>query len=198
MPDGAPPSQGPKSPSSQRAQSGQFRAVSAARTSPLPEAPKAAVKDRLKDEAANQALNALSVAKEAFQGFQASNTYFKYKVAVGAMWVVLAMLSLVIACPGSDVPKNELGGQLVVTDVAGHPVYMIKNEGPYNWTGVAITVNGQYHMSVPRIPNQIPDNSLTLDPKRLLDAEGKPPPKDLRFTKIRVLTGQGDTEFTTH
>lgn len=173
--------------------SGSMRAMSATRAEPLA-APKADVKvqERLKSEASNAFLNAVGAAKDAFEDFQASNRFFKYKAFIVAGWVALSIVSVLIARPGGDgAPDNDLDAKLVISQTPSGTIYMVKNEGDEAWKNVIIEVNGIFK-TTSRSELQSNDG-LTLTPKILIGPDGKMAPSTLQIRDITVRTEDGMT-----
>src|SRR4051794_24648760 len=80
------------------------RVMTATRAAPLPkEAPKGDLTSRLKEGAADTALNAASVMKEQFQELVGRDKSFKYKVLIIAVWALLSLAGVYVGWPQSAV-----------------------------------------------------------------------------------------------
>jgi hypothetical protein len=164
---------------------------SAARAEPLPEdAPQKMSKERLKEGAAETALNAAGILRDLVDDFQNSDRFFKYKAAVLAGWLLLSVTSLGVACPGSDSKSvGSIDARLVISDVAGQRVYLIKNDSEGTWENVSVVVNQNYQTTAAQIA---PYGDIGLSPRLLVDPNtGKSAPSDLVFSQIEVHCDQG-------
>src|SRR5688572_10576061 len=97
------PPQPPGTPSSTsvpRVSQTNLRVMSATRTAPVPkeQQQQAALKERLKSESANVALNTLSIVKEKVQEFREQDRFFKYKAFIASGWLLLSMSTFGITC----------------------------------------------------------------------------------------------------
>lgn len=182
MSDGPPSRQAPK-PSTPG------RVKSAARSDPLPEdAPQKLSKERLKEGAAETAMNAAGILRDLVEDFRNSDRFFKYKAAVLVCWVLLSVTSLGVACP-STADTNSIGARLIVSDVAGQRVYLIKNDSEEPWDNVSVVVNRTYQTTSAQIA---PYGDIGLTPRLLIDSgTGKPAPSDIIFGDVEVHCDQG-------
>jgi hypothetical protein len=147
------------------------------------------MKERVKAIAADTALNALGVAKDALKDFQGSNRYFKFKALIVGTWVVLSGGTIFAACPGNPLAiSNSLGARLVMAGDESRPVYMIKNEGDDAWEDVMLIVNDEYRAATPKIE---PGGDITVTPKQLIGPNGKIAPTDLRIRDLVLKTDDG-------
>src|SRR5689334_975438 len=106
--------QRPSTPPRTVSNPGSMRVITAQRAQPIEEE-KRPFKQRVVTGAQDLALNAASIAKEAWADFRASDRFFKMKAGIVAGWAVLAALGLVIACPGSTIfANNDLHARLVL------------------------------------------------------------------------------------
>src|SRR5262249_19018469 len=112
------------------------RAVSASRAKPKAPAAKATLKARALEKATDLALNAWSLLREGYQGFQRSSLYFKYRVLIVATWGVLSFTGMGVACSAGLGSRNALGARLVVSWVNDQPVYMVVNDSEDVWEDV--------------------------------------------------------------
>jgi hypothetical protein len=163
-----------------------LKVISAQRQRPITSA--RPLKDRLQGAVEDHGLNALSVVRESWDGLRAADRYFKVKALIVASWLVLAVTSLVVACPGAMHRGNALGAQLVITDVADHPVYMVKNDGKRPWKDVIVIVNHQFRAATAMVQ---PGNNITFGPKQLLGDNGQVAPDDLQISELELRTADG-------
>lgn len=166
---------------------GALKAVSAARQKPLPVEVKL-TKEMVKEKAADTALNALGILRDAWADFRASSRFFKYKAGIIAGWLFLSVGSIFVACPSARGPSNELGAHLVTTEVEGRVAISVRNESDEPWKQILVVVNGEYRAAHPPVE---PGGMLTVTPKLLATAEGKPAPADLRVMDLEIHTSEG-------
>jgi len=154
----------------------------------MPRQPTVRVKERIRAETENAALNLFFAAKEAWVDFRASGRIFKLKVLVVGSWLLLSAAGFVVACPGRPGPDNSLGAELVIAGDPEQPVFMIQNGSSDPWEEVTVVVNGSYRLSVALMA---PGTDVTFGPKQLLGPNGKLAPADLRVTEIELRTDDG-------
>jgi hypothetical protein len=153
-----------------------------------PEPPKD-IKQRLKVEAENAALNAVGALSDAAQAFNRSSKYFKYRVFIVGALAFLAASTFWAACPTNPLaPKNDLGAVLVVAGDASRPVYMVKNESTDAWENVVLIANKEYRAMSPRIDA---GGNFTITPKQLIGGNGKLAPPDLKIVDLEIRTDDG-------
>ncbi len=155
---------------------------------PVPQGP---VSARLKEGAADTALNVVGILRDLWDDFRSSDRFFKFKALIVGAWVALSAAGIVVACPGGFEPSNSIGARLVTSQVLDTPVFMIVNESDEVWEDVIVEVNGTWRAAVARVPPTPPQNNLTLDPKRLLGEGGNPAPANLSVTDLHVRTSEG-------
>ncbi len=153
------------------------------------EPPKSDVRERLKAEAANTALNGVAILREAWTDFRRSDRYFKYKALILAVWVLLSGTGFVVACPGAPERNTDFGAKLLVSDPGGRRVYLIKNEGTAVWKDVRVLVNGEFQLTSPQID---PGNDLVFGSKQLVGKNGKIAPENLAVRRLELRTSEGD------
>jgi len=173
-----------------------MKAISAARTSPAEKkAPEGPAGQRLANEASNVFLNTLSVLKEKLQEFRESDQYFKAKAGIVGGWVLMSLLSIVIACPGQGIETAEFGARITVLPNEDRPTaapsLTVQNTDDEPWENVIFLVNGKYQAIVPKIDS---GSTFTLTPKNLLSTAG-PMPSDERFISAEMRTDEGKAEL---
>ena len=162
-----------------------LKVVSAQRQKPLPARP---LKSRIQGAIADHGLNALSILRENWEGLRGADRYFKTKAAIVGCWLVLTVSSLFVACPATTHRGNTLAAQLVLSDVANHPVYMVKNDGKHPWRDVIVIVNHQFRAATAIVQ---PGNNITFGPKQLLGDNGQMAPEDLEISELELRTAEG-------
>lgn len=185
----APPPSGPRA-SPRPSAPGKVK--SAARAEPLPEeAPQKLSKERLKEGAADTALNVLGILRDFVDDFRNSDRFFKYKAAVLAGWLLLSVTSVGVACPSTEDTnsRGSFGARLIISDVAGQKVFQVKNDSEETWENVSVLVNNTYQTTVAQV---VPYGDIGLTPRLLVDRNtGASAPSNLVFTTIVVTTDQG-------
>ncbi|NVJ00436.1 hypothetical protein HV824_20245 [Myxococcus sp. AM009] len=184
----------PTNPGMPRAPSqSNLRVMSAARAEPLQkEKPDGPLGKRLAGDASNHLLNGLSILKELVADFRQSDRFFKYKASIIAGWLMMTVMSLAIACPGSTVRKGDMDARLVLSDRLDRPSVTIWNESKEPWYDVTLTVNGQYQAAVLTVA---PGEFITITPKQLMGSSGAAP-ADLRFQSIQMRSRDDSADLT--
>jgi hypothetical protein len=145
---------------------------------------------RLEEMVADQGLNALSIARESWEMLRGTDSHLRTKALIVGAWIALSVTSLVVACPGSIQKGNALGAELVIANVADHPVYMVKNDGKQPWKDVIVVVNGKFRAAIAVVQ---PGNNITFGPKQLLGDNGQLAPEDLTISELELRTSDGHT-----
>jgi hypothetical protein len=168
-----------------------LRVQSASRGGPGEPGPAAPVSARLREGAADTALNAAGILRDLWGDFRRKDRFFKFKALIVGAWALLSAAGIVVACPGGGEPGNSIGARLVTSQVLDTQVFMIVNESDRTWEDVIVEVNGSWRASVPQVSHRAPGNTLTLDPRRLLGEGGKSAPAHLRVVDLDVRTSRG-------
>jgi hypothetical protein len=174
---------------------GALRVVTAARAEPLQPAPEGKVSARLKENAADTALNVVAILRDTWDDFRNSDRFFKYKALILGVWLALSLAAIVVAWPEQTAPANRIGARLVTTRVTDTPVFMIVNESGSRWEDVVVVVNQRYRAAVAFVSAETPENTLTLEPRRLLGENGQPAPTTLKVTELEVRTARGKAQL---
>lgn len=146
------------------------------------------VKQRLREGALDTVLNAAGMLADTWDDFRNRDRYFKYKAAIIAGWLFLTITSFFIAFPGTG--GNHLGAHLISTEVAGRPVYMIKNDSGSAWHEVTVVVNRKFRTAVGTVePN---GGTLTFNLKQLKGDNDVAAPPDMRISDLQLRTDDGD------
>jgi hypothetical protein len=146
------------------------------------------VKEALREGALDTVLNAAGLLADTWDDFRNRDRYFKFKAGIIAAWVFLSVTSFFIAFPGSG--GNRLGAHLISTEVAGRPVYMIKNDSRSAWHEVTVVVNRKFRTAVGTVdPN---GGTLTFNLKQLKGDNDVAAPPDMRIQDLQLRTDDGD------
>ncbi len=171
---------------------GAMKAVSAARTQPLPKSP-TLTKGVLKEGAADAALNVAGVLRDTVQDFKSSDRYFKYKFAIIAAWLTVSAATVVVACPGEgEQGSNRIGAVVTATeslDGSGRMFYLVRNGSEHPWRNVKLIANGSYNLYREVV---LPGDDVSAPSKELLGPDGKPA-LDLSIRQLRIETAEGST-----
>jgi hypothetical protein len=189
-----PPRGTPSSSNVPRASQSQtnLRVMSATRAAPLPkDKQQEALKERLKSESANVALNTVSIIKEKVEEFRQQDRFFKYKAFIVAGWVLLSLLTFGTTwARGVKGGTGDLGATLV--PVAGRSSMTIMNKSEEPWTDILIIVKdnkgAEWRASVARVE---PAKEFNIGPKQLLGADGRAAPSDIRIVGVEMRTSEG-------
>ncbi|MCM2333210.1 MAG: hypothetical protein NDI82_04600 [Anaeromyxobacteraceae bacterium] len=89
---------------------------------------------------------AKDLATDLTEGFRKSDRGFKLRTAVVGTWVLLALMSVWIACPPSG-PSNALGAvaRLDTGGIMGNQV-LVQNESKDLWTDVVLTLDDGWRL----------------------------------------------------
>jgi hypothetical protein len=197
MSDGArqpqqPPRGTPSSTSMPRVSQTNPRVMSAARAAPLPkeQLSQEALRQKLKSESANVALNALSIVKEKVEEFRQQDRFFKYKAFIVGGWLLLSVTTFGVTCGRGAKETGDFGAKLVVVPARSSVSIMNKSEEP--WTDVTIVVKdnkgAEWRASVARVA---PTKEVTITPKQLLGSSGQAAPMDITIRGVEMRTSEG-------
>ncbi len=182
----------PSSTSVPRVSQTNLRVMSATRTAPVPkeQQQQAALKERLKSESANVALNTLSIVKEKVQEFREQDRFFKYKAFIASGWLLLSMSTFGITCARGVKQTGDFGAKLVAIPARSSVSILNKSEEP--WEDVIIVVKdnrgGEWRASVASVQ---PTKEVTISPKQLLGNSGQAAPSDITIVGVEMRTSEG-------
>lgn len=182
----------PSSTSVPRVSQTNLRVMSATRTAPVPkeQQQQAALKERLKSESANVALNTLSIVKEKVQEFREQDRFFKYKAFIAGGWLLLSMSTFGITCARGVKQTGDFGAKLVAMPARSSVSILNKSEEP--WEDVIIVVKdnrgGEWRASVASVQ---PTKEVTISPKQLLGNAGQAAPSDITIVGVEMRTSEG-------
>lgn len=160
--------------------------MSAARVQPAASGP---LKEKLKAGAENTALNLWGALRDSLRDFNRQSIYFKYKVLIAGIWLLLMSGTFFVACPQNPLSvSNDLGAKLVLAGDKDRPVFMVKNEGEETWREVMLVVDKQYRAASAEVA---PGSNFTITPRQLIGANGQPAPADLRPRDMELRTADG-------
>jgi hypothetical protein len=119
--------------------------------------------------------------------FRRSDRPFKLRTGIVGIWIVLALVSLWIACPPSG-PQNGLGAvaRLEAGGIMGTQV-LVQNEGSRHWTDVAFTLDGAWRSE---------QRTVRAGDKLVLSLasfakDGQPPPPGLVPRQLHIECAEG-------
>lgn len=130
---------------------------------------------------------AKDLATDLTEGFRKSDRPFKLRTAVVGTWVVLALLSVWIACPPSG-PSNSLGAvaQLETGGIMGNQV-LVQNDGRDHWTDVVLTLDDGWRLERRTVRA---GDKVVLSVANFLK-EGKQAPADLKPRQLAIACAEG-------
>jgi hypothetical protein len=166
--------------------------MSAARTAPLPKGQDAAMRERLKSESANVALNAVAFLKEMVGDFRQQDRFFKYKASIVGGWLLVSLATVGLTCARGVKETGDFGATLI-ENPGGRPGLTINNKSDETWRDVTVIVTdsrgGEWRASVARVD---PGKELTITPKQLLGAEdGRAAPANIKIRDAEMRTSAG-------
>ena len=123
--------------------------------------------------------------------FKESNRYFKVKVSLIGGYVVLSLATIAIFPPPGEL--NEIGARLNVsrTEIVGGWYFLVVNESSDTWKKVKLTFNDLYHSGYPALR---PGKKKAFYFYKFEDAQGGPPPKNIKPRKLRITCSEGEFE----
>jgi hypothetical protein len=130
---------------------------------------------------------AKDLAVDLADGFRKSGRSFKLRAAIVGTWVVLALLSLWVACPPSG-PRNSLGAvaRLDTGGIMGAQV-LVQNEGQELWTDVVFTLDDGWRLSRRTVRA---GDKLVLSVSSF-SQEGQVAPAELKPRQLRIECAEG-------
>jgi len=105
------------------------------------------VKEGVRDLARGAVGAAGDLAADLAEGYRKSTRYFRLRAAIVGTWVLLSVVTLWAACPGSEGPANALGARVRLLSrtergaIMGTQIY-VENESGRLWKDVVLTVDG--------------------------------------------------------
>lgn len=137
--------------------------------------------------AARVTVAAKDLATDLTEGFRKSNRTFKRRTAVVGTWVVLALVSVWIACPPSG-PTNALGAvaRLDTGGIMGNQV-LVQNESRDHWTDVVLTLDEGWRLERRTVRA---GDKLVLAVASFVK-EGKQAPGDLKPRQLTIECAEG-------
>lgn len=157
----------------------------------------APLSSRLKHGAEDTALNVVGILRDLWDDFRNSDQYFKYKALILACWVALSAAGIIVAWPDGTTPTNNLGARLVKSKVLDDTVVTLFNESGEPWRDVTVIVDDRYRAAVGKVSAEYPENTLTLEARKLLGEQGDPAPSNIfeRARRLEVRTRDGRAEL---
>jgi hypothetical protein len=130
---------------------------------------------------------ARDLATELTEGFRKSDRPFKVRTAVVATWLLLAGISIWVACPPSG-PSNSLGAvvRLDTGGIMGAQV-LVQNDGRELWTDVVFTLDDGWRLARRTVRA---GDKLVLSVSAFTK-DGQPPPDDLRPRQLTIQCSEG-------
>ncbi len=129
---------------------------------------------------------AKDLATDLAEGFRRSDRPFKQRSAVVATWLLLAFLSIWVACPPSG-PTNSLGAVArFETNIMGAQV-LVQNDSRDNWTDVTFTLDDGWRLEKPTVRG----GDKLVVPLSAFTRDGQAAPADLKPRQLTIECGEG-------
>lgn len=130
---------------------------------------------------------AKDLASDLTEGFRKSDASFKRRTGVLGTWLLLAMISVWIACPPSG-PSNALGAvaRLDTGGIMGNQV-LVQNDGQDLWSDVAFTLDDGWRLEKRTVR---PGDKLVLSVSAFT-REGRNAPSDLKPARLTIECAEG-------
>lgn len=130
---------------------------------------------------------AKDLAADLAEGIRKSDRYTRLRAGVLGTWVVLALLTLWIACPSSG-PDNALGAvvQLLPESIMGTQI-LVHNDSDRLWTDVVFTIDDAWRYERKTIRG---GDKVVLSADQF-SRDGQPAPRDLKPGVLVIQCEQG-------
>ncbi len=124
----------------------------------------------------------------AVEDFRRSDRFFKMRVGVVGTWLLLSVVTLWAACPGSG-PSNSLGAEVQVLreSLVGGEQILVRNESDQNWEDVVLTLDGGWEFLHRTLR---PHDQLVLAVAHFRK-DGASPPPGFRPRSLAIRCAQG-------
>jgi hypothetical protein len=131
---------------------------------------------------------ATDLASDVVEGLRRSDRSFRLKAGVVGTWLLLSVVTLWVACPGSG-PANSLGAVARLQSTSVGPVISVKNDTDGTvWTEVALVLDDTWRYERRRTIRA--GDTITARVEDF-NRDGSPPPADYRPQKLTVQCQQG-------
>jgi hypothetical protein len=139
-------------------------------------------------------LNSKAIAEELVSDFQASDRFFKYKVAVIAAWAAMSALTLVLACPSARTdPSNRLSAEAHVEQVptldSAIPVVVVQNRSETPWQDVRFILNGTYASTTAAVTSR---GKAIVEIRKFIGPNGRPPATAIAPETLTIQCSEGE------
>jgi hypothetical protein len=129
---------------------------------------------------------AKDLATELTEGFRKSDRPFKQRSVVVGTWLLLAFVSIWVACPPSG-PTNSLGAVArFETNIMGAQV-LVQNESHDNWTDVSLTLDDGWRLE----KRTVRAGDKLVVPVSAFTRNGQPAPAELKPRQLVIECGEG-------
>ncbi len=131
---------------------------------------------------------AKDLATDLTEGFRKSGRAFKLRTAVVGTWLVLALMSVWVACPPSG-PSNALGAvaRLDTGGIMGTQV-LVQNDGKDLWTDVVFTLDDAWRLERRTVRA---GDKLVLAVSTFHGKDGQAAPADLKPRQLSIECAEG-------
>ncbi|HSM92053.1 MAG TPA: hypothetical protein VLT47_04140 [Anaeromyxobacteraceae bacterium] len=135
---------------------------------------------------------ARDLAADVSEGYRKSNKYLRMRAAIVGTWVLLAIVALYTACPGTG-PSNELAADvtLLPETLVGQQL-SVSNGSSEMWTEVTLTLDGAWKHKIRTVRA---GQNVVVAVSRF-ERGGAPAPADLKPQKVEIDCDQGSAELS--
>lgn len=122
-----------------------------------------------------------------WQAFRRRSKYFQYRVYIGAAYVALIVLTVIVLVPRT--PSNRLGAYVLAAhgDFVVGSYIMVRNESKRDWEDVTLTLNGSHQFKTPAVKV---GEKLTVALKKFQGQGAALQESDVRLLTIQTARGK--------
>lgn len=146
------------------------------------------VKEGVRDLARGAVDAAGDLASDLAQGYRKSTRYFKLRAAIVGTWALLSVVTVWVACPPSDAPRNALGAKVALARTFVGPQLAVENTSRRMWTDVVLTLDGGWRFE--RRTVRPGDKAVVSIREFKKDGQPAPPELDPRTLTIECQEGR--------
>jgi hypothetical protein len=131
------------------------------------------------------------------EDFRKSDKYFKYKAAVVASYVAIALLTLVIFIPGGELNQINAEVTLSKAEIIGGRYFLVSNLSSNEWKNIKLILNQTYTAQHPSIGA---GKKVPFFLSAFIDRQSKPPSVKMPVLSLRIECDRGlfERDFSKH
>jgi hypothetical protein len=140
---------------------------------------------------------ARSFSLQLIEDFRKSDKHFKYKTAVIAGYVVIAILTLVIFIPGGELNQINAEVTLNKAEIIGGRYFLVSNLSTKEWKDISLTINRTY---TARQPSLGAGKKMSFSVSSFVDRLSHQPSAKIVIQTLRIECDQGafERDFIKH